>query len=676
MPGIVGIDIGGTFTDVVHVDLSTGELIVDKVPSTTGRLHDGIRDGIHRLVDAHGIDEEQISAVVHGTTVATNALLEGTRPRAALVVTRGFGDVLEIGTMQRPLAYDVRGRRPDPAVSRGDVIEVVERLDRDGKVVIALGEDAVAEAVEKLRELDIEAVGICLLFSFINGEHETMLRDAIRKALPGVAVVASVDADPEPREYVRANTTAISASLSPLVSRYIERVAGMLAEISSDPELLVMQSGGGLMRADAVAANAHRMVLSGPAGGVIAAQRLVTDQRRDLVTIDVGGTSSDLCLITDGQAVVEVEPSPLALAPLRAAALKITTVGAGGGSIASVDNAGVLTVGPLSAGSDPGPVCYGRGGSQPTVTDAQAVLGRLSPHGLLGGDMAVDIDAAKRAIQATIASPLGLSWEDAASAIIEVATASMERGLRAVSVEAGRDPGDFALVAYGGSGPLHACELARIAGISTVLVPGGSSAYSAVGLLYADLRRVYSDARPRLAASTSERELGAAFDALTESAETDQVRTEARVGDVVLERSVDMRYIGQRGSIRVPASGSPSGEDLAATFQVAHRREYGYASETDPVEISALRLTRVQNWYERREFVRRRSTTQVVRSRSVHFAETGWVDCPIIDRSTLLEGQIVTAPAVIEDRESTVVLPPGAKAELDNDCLVIEVSTV
>jgi N-methylhydantoinase A len=673
--GIVGIDIGGTFTDVVYLDQTDGTLIVDKVPTAAGALHEGIRDGLTRLADVHGVDTSAISTVVHGTTVATNAVLENRLPRIAMLVTQGFGDVLEIGIMARPELYALGAERRAPTVARHDVIEVAERAAPDGRIVTALSEAEIGRVAEAIMALDVQAVAVCLLFSFANRAHEDMLAAALADRLPGVTVLTSSDADPEPREFLRANTTALSASLSVLVTRYIAQVQQVLERLTDRARLLIMQSNGSLMTAGEVRVNAHRMVMSGPAGGVIAAERLAGDGRPNLITLDVGGTSSDLCLISDGRAVIDLEPAPMDQNPVRAASLQIRSIGAGGGSIALVDNAGILRVGPSSAGAVPGPVCYQRGGTAVTVTDAQFVLGRLSPDGLLGGDMKLDVDAAWAAVEEQIARPLDLPADEAAAAIIQVAVASMERGLRAVSVGAGYDPADFALVAFGGGGPLHACELAASAQMSTVLVPGASSAYSAFGLLAADVRRTFSDGRPRPAAAVTADTLTAAFGRLQARADAEQ---DAALPGWRFERHAELRYLGQRAAIRLavgqwPPDGGAVAE-LAAAFRAAHERQYGHASRTDPIEVSALRLSRVWDWRPVRPPARRRGQPSREGARQVYFDDVGWVRCPVLDRSAVKPGTRLAGPAVIEDRESTTVITPGSTASLEGDCLVIEVA--
>jgi N-methylhydantoinase A len=673
--GIVGIDIGGTFTDVVYLHESDGVLIVDKVPTTTGRLHDGIGDGLARLADVHGVDLADISTVVHGTTVATNALLENRLPRVALLVTDGFGDVLEIGTMLRPDLYALGAQRRPPVVARADVIEVRERAAADGTIVTPLSEAEAGRVAEAVAALGVEAVAVCLLFSFANRAHEDMLAAALARRVPGITVLTSSEADPEPREYMRANTTALSASLSVLVTRYIAQVQQVLAQTAAGAQLLIMQSGGSLMTAAEVPLNAHRMVMSGPAGGVIAAGRLAAAGRRNLITLDVGGTSSDLCLIADGYAVIDLEPAPMEQYPVRAASLQIRSIGAGGGSIAAVDDAGILRVGPRSAGAVPGPVCYQRGGTAPTVTDAQLVLGRLSPDGLLGGDMKLDADAARAAIDEQIARPLGLPVDQAAAAIIQVAIASMERGLRAVSVGAGYDPADFTLVAFGGGGPLHACELATSAQMSTVLVPDASSAYSAFGLLAADVRRTFSDGLSRVAAALTAGELTDAFDRLRARADAED---DAALPGWRFERYAELRYVGQRAAIRLPLVGWPLGADavakLVAAFRAAHDKQYGHASETDPIEVSALRLARVRDWRSGSQPVRRRGEPRQEGTRPVYFDSSGWVSCAVLDRTALEPGVPLAGPAVIEDRESTTVVTPGATVIMEDGTLVIEVA--
>jgi N-methylhydantoinase A len=675
MTGVVGIDIGGTFTDIVHVDVDTGAVTLDKVPSRHGELHTSVKAGFDALRDRHSIALPDIATVVHGTTVATNAMLENRLPPAALIVTRGFGDMLEIGTMLRPRLYDLRARKPAPLAPRERVIEAVERLDAQGGVVVALTDDEIARVVAQIGRIRPAAVAISLLFSFVDDRHERRIEAALRRAFPDLPIAVSAEVDPQPREYPRANTAVLNASLNPLIADYVARFARVLEEIDGERVFYVMQSNGGLIPPSLVPKNAHRLVLSGPAGGVVAAQKILAEHgEKNLITFDMGGTSADLCLVVDGKARLQLAPSPLDLLPIRTDSLSVHAVGAGGGSIATVDEDGNLSVGPRSAGSIPGPVCYAQGGAEPTVTDAQLVLGRLSPLGLLGGDMPVDRAAADAAIRAKIAEPLGLSVEAAACAIVDVAVATMERGLRVVSINAGYDPRDFALVAYGGGGPLHGADLALAVGIARVIVPPASSAFSALGLLCADLVNAFVEPVGRALARLDEAEIAERFKTL--SAEAD-----ALAGDGArVDRFVDMRYVGQNGVIRIDAPDAFADglfATMAERFRAEHLREFGHASVEDPIELAALRVIVTKPWSERPISIRSTDEQSAAPSaRRVYFAGRGWIDCPVLARGAISSLGVVEGPVIIEDRESTTVVPFGARCRTDaQGSLVLELQS-
>lgn len=679
MAGVVGIDIGGTFTDLVHIDTDTGKVSLDKVSSRHGALHEGIRDGLASLERRHGIRAADISTVVHGTTVATNAVLEGKLPRTALIMTQGFGDVLEIGTMLRPHLYDQRARKKKPLVERADVLEARERVNSSGVSVEALADAEIGRLVAEIGRINPKAVGICLLFSFLNPEHERRIAAALREAYPGLSVAMSSDVDPQPREFARANTTILNASLNPLISDYVARFTAVLDSLDGEQSFLIMQSNGGLIPPGDVGRNAHRLILSGPAGGVVAAQRVVAAHgERNLITFDMGGTSSDLCLIADGQAALQLAPSPLDMQPVRTSSLSVHAVGAGGGSIASVDEDGTLSVGPQSAGSIPGPVCYARGGEDPTVTDAQLVLGRLSPAGLLGGDMPLDRQASEDVIRTRIAEPMGISVEAAALAIMDVAVATMERGLRVVSVNAGYDPRDFVLVAYGGGGPLHAADLAASVGIRRVVVPPASSAFSALGMLCADLTQDYSETVGIAVEDMPGEELLGRFDRLAGLAKDFL----AKGAGGRLARFADMRFFGQNGVMRVdiPEDADPSTliDAIAERFLAAHRREYGHASAEDPIEVASIRVVATRPWSERGVRIERGDIETVapqLPGRQVYFAGTGWADCNVIARGDQALAAGIAGPAIVEDRESTTVVPPGSTVRSDDlGSLILELA--
>ncbi len=528
MGASVGVDVGGTFTDLVAV--VDGKLVTAKVPSVRGSEALGIAAALR----ASGVGE--VDVLAHGTTVATNALLERRGARTALVTTEGFRDVVEIGRQARASLYDLAAHHPAPLVPRELRFTVRERMGPDG-VLVPLDEGSLSSAVEAVRAAEVEAVAVCLLFSFLHPEHERRVGKALREALPGIRVSLSVELLPEFREYERCSTTVANAYLAPGLSAY-------LAEIEPPP--LVMQSSGGVVDAATAAERPAACVLSGPAAGVAGAAFIAElAGARDVLTFDMGGTSTDVAAVLGGKAVVTAE-SVVGGVPIRFPMSDIHTIGAGGGSIAWLDDGGALRVGPRSAGASPGPACYGLGGEEPTVTDANLVLGRLQDGAVLGGEIQLDRSLAERAL-----GRLGMEVREAAEGVIRVVDANMARALRVVSVERGIDPRGLALVAFGGAGPLHACSLAEELGIEGVLVPRASGVLSALGLAVADLRRDY---------------LG--WD------------VEVDLPGATVTRYVDVRYPGQSHELTI---------EEGADFHAAHEQRYGFRLDGEP-EIVTRRI--------------------------------------------------------------------------------------
>ena len=680
MGPLLGIDVGGTFTDVVLYDDATGRTLVDKVSSTPSRPGDGVLAGIRKLRDVHGVDVAGLAMFTHGSTVATNALLEHKLPRTALVVTEGFRDVLEIGDQRRADPFDLTIGKPAPLIARDLVVEAGERVDRAGGIVRALDDAEVERVVEAVAALDVAAVAVCLLFSFMEPAHERRLGAALRARLPQVAVTLSSDVCPEIKEYARASTTAIAAALQPLVAGYLAEMRAGLEQERVTAPLNVMQSSGGVMTADEAAANAHRMILSGPAGGVIAAARLArTPAYRNQITFDMGGTSTDICLIADGRPRLERE-SRFEGRPVKVPQVGIHTIGAGGGSLASVDAGGGVHVGPESSGAQPGPACYGRGGTRPTTTDAQLVLGRLAPDRFLGGEMALDVEAARAAIEQHVARPLGVDVVEAAAGILDVADAVMARGVRVVSVNRGYDPRDFVLVAYGGAGGMHAAGVARLTDVSAVVVPRATGAFSAYGLVSADLRQDLSQAVEQALDAVDERVLEAAYAALEERAAARLREGDGPLAEIAFERTARVRYAWQDNAVEVPLPHGRAGDAellarLAADFHAAHEREFGHSNAADRTELVAIavaavgRLPRADAARADDELLAAgaASAPEPAGTRRAWFRETGWSELAVYERGALRPGQRAEGPAVVEEREATTIVPPGAAFAVDAD---------
>lgn len=671
MSSVLGIDIGGTFTDLI---LMRGEgAVIEKVPSTPANPAQAIVDGLRLLKSRHGVDLATLDLFSHGSTVATNALLEGKLPPTALVVTKGFRDVLEIGSMMRPSLFDLKVQKPVPIVRREFVFEIEERIDRVGKIDTPLEPDAIEGLVAKLREADVRSVAICLLFSFRNDVHERMLAEAIRNALPGVSVTVSADVAPEINEYPRASTAAIGAALEPLVARYIEEMRrGVIAEGLAAP-VYVMQSSGGVMTAEETAVNAHRMILSGPAAGVLAAQRLSeATPYSNMITFDMGGTSTDICLIKDARADLERE-SMFEGRPLRVPQFAIHTIGAGGGSLARVDAAGLLRVGPESAGAVPGPVCYGRGGTEPTVTDAHAVLGRIDPGSFLGGEMTLDVEAARSAVEERIAKPLGLTIEQAAQGILDIADAAMARGVRVVSVNKGHDPRDFTLVPFGGAGAMHALTVGALVEVGRVVVPQRAGIFSAVGLASSDVKYDFIRIVEQPMDTCSAADLAAIFEPLDAQAVERLNRKMPKEAKIDLVRVAQLRYMRQdnKVSLRLPDEEITSATlaELAVQFHETHLFQFGHNNPNGRIELVSLALEAYgRMWHARSERIP--STPKCVAAepkswRHVYFKETGWSDIAVYQRSSLQPGDAFAGPAIVEEREATVIVTPGVAGHVD-----------
>ena len=640
----VGIDVGGTFTDLAA--LVDGRLVTAKVPSTPADQAAGVMDVLARS----GLDPACIGTFAHGMTVATNALLERRGARTALVTTEGFRDIIEIGRQDRPSLYDLTQDRPPALVPRELRFTVRERMGPEGEVV-PLDEASLAEAVAALADADVEAVAVCLLFGFLHPAHERRVGDAIRDALPDAHVSLSSDVLPEFREYERFTTTAADAYLGPRLAGYL----GSLATRARDagvPEPVVMQSSGGVVAIDAAARNAAGCVLSGPAGGVVGAVHAArASGLEDVLTFDMGGTSTDVAPVLAGRAQTTTE-AVVAGVPLRLPMVDVHTVSAGGGSVAWADAGGALRVGPRSAGADPGPAAYGRGGTEPTVTDANLALGYLRDGAELGGAVSLDRERAEAAL-AALGEQLGLDPLETALGVVRVANAEMARALRVISIERGLDPREFALVAFGGAGGMHAVALAEELGIPKVLVPRAGGVLSALGLALSDLRR---DLVAPLLRPLDE---GAA-DAVAAAAESLERAAAAELPHAALERRADLRYRGQSFELTVDAS---PGGDLAQRFHEAHERRYGYRMEDEPLEVVCVRVTATVPASASAPAAPPAATTPSQPTRRAHFRE--WVDAAVVAGDELEVGAQVTGPAVVELAEATCVVPPGWAGVVD-----------
>ena len=672
----LAIDIGGTFTDATLIDEETGSVAIAKVLTTPADPSEGFMQAAERALAEGGVAASQVTFVVHATTVATNAIIEGKIARSGFVTTEGFRDLLEIARQVRPSLYDTQFEKAKPLVPRDRAVGVRERLGPTGEVLVPLDDDSVRAAAALLRREQVESVAVCLLHSYVNPAHELRIGEILAEELPGVPVSLSAEVAPEFREYLRASTTVINAAIRPVVERYLERIEGRLAEAGVRAKLLVMQSSGGVFSAEAARGRPVFMVESGPAAGVIASAYLgETLGRPDILSFDMGGTTAKVGLIQGGQPSVTKDYNvgghagagiggmSLSGYPVRTPVVDLVEIGAGGGSIAWVDSGGLLRVGPQSAGADPGPVCYRRGGAEPTVTDANVVLGRLNPAYFLGGEIGLDVEGARRAIEEHCAKPLGLSVTEAANGIVEIANAAMVNALHLVSVQRGYDPRDFVLVGFGGAGPVHANALARDAQMPTLLIPRSPGIFSATGLLTTDLKRDAAITIMRRLDELDDAEVEAQFAKLEGDGRAELEREGLGADAIEFVRQIDLRYVGQSYELTVPAGG-----ELLERFHAEHDRTYGFNAPAEPVEAVSLRLTSVGRIAKPpARPLEPGGAAEPKERRPVYFAEAGdYVDCPIYDRYALPAGASFAGPAVIEEFDSTTVVHPGFTVAVDD----------
>jgi N-methylhydantoinase A len=678
-PRLVGVDVGGTFTDLILLDpTAPGGLRLAKVPTTT----DNQAGGVLAALDKVGADLATIDQIVHGTTTTTNALLERKTARTGLITTKGFRDILELGRRTRPTSYGLTGAF-EPLIARQDRLEVAERVDAEGAVLTPLDEDGVRAAATALKTAGCEAVVIHFLHSYANQAHEKRAVELVREVWPDADVTAGSAILSEFREYERGTTAAVNAAVQPVLRRYLARLTDALSERGYRRELLVMQGNGGTVAAPLAAEHAVNTVMSGPASGVMAAATVgARSGFPNVITYDMGGTSSDVALIRDGKPSIHAELDLEYGMPIHVPMVDVHTIGAGGGSIARVDEAGLLRVGPESAGAMPGPICYGRGGTEPTVTDANLVLGRLDPDALLAVDAPVTLADIEAIIQAKVGVPLGLSVEDAAAAILRIGNDKMAGAIRMVSLARGHDPRDFALFAFGGAGPLHATALAAELAIPRVVIPARPGITNAIGCVVADLRHDFVNT---VNAPLPDLDMDQVHALLAEQEASGRrvIADEAvEIEDVICRRSVDMQFLGQSHILSVEIdSATPSREDLAALFQSAYWARFA----VDLPEIRPVLVNLHTAVLGRRKPIpidafagtaaRAETVEAAVRSRRrVWFSATGWTETPVLDRDSLPIGGHFEGPAIVSQFDATTVIEPGQRARVDeHGNLIVEV---
>jgi N-methylhydantoinase A len=665
---IVGIDVGGTFTDLTAVDAETGRVVVTKVPSRPRHEAAAVLAGLEAL----GIASAAVRRLVHGTTVGTNAVLERRGARVALLTTAGFRDLIEIGRTKRniPALFIPTFVRPKPVVERKHRFEVVERLGPDGAVLIPLDPASIDRALDGALATDAEAVAVCLLHAYLNGTHERLVADAVKGRAPGLPVSCSADVVAEYREFERFSTTVLNAYLQPLMEGYLTSLEERLLATGYTHGVLTVASSGGMMTTDTARRLPIKTIFSGPAGGVSQACFVgAAAGIRDFITYDMGGTSTDVCLVRDLQPLMTADAMVGAF-PVKVSQIDMHTVGAGGGSIAWLDVDGSLQVGPRSAGASPGPSAYGLGGTEPAVTDANVVLGRIGTRRRLGGSIGIDPARARRAVEELarqMTRPLGV--EPLAEGIVTIAVARMTSAIREISIQRGHDPRDFTLIAFGGAGPMHALAMAEEIGIPRVLVPRHPGNFSALGLLAADIK--HDDVRTRV--GPLRERLPALRQAFTEMEATARQQLE-REGFAPerqkLLRSLDLRYRGQAFELNLAVSDPDLPVDrIEADFHRAHRDTYGHANPEAAIELVNARLTAyglVPKPTAARHVAPGADLQSALDERRPVWFEGRAHDCPVWDRDRLPEGAVLSGPAIVEEFGATTVVPPGWRGTMDS----------
>lgn len=681
----IAIDVGGTFTDGAIIDTRTGDFLIAKVPSTPKDPSLGFMHCLERLLQLSKARREDVGAVIHGTTVATNAIFEHKIARTGLITNEGFTDVLEIGRMDRPSLYDLLAQRPKPLVPGRWRLGVEGRIYAGGEIVQHLNAEQVKEAANVFERDGVLSIAICFLHSYANPIHEREAASILGAEYPEAYVSVSSEVCPVHGEYGRMSTTVINACLLPMVGEYLSKVEEGLKATGIQAPLYVLQSNGGTMRSDVAKSWPAHLIESGPAAGVIASAHIGAQLGRgNVISFDMGGTTAKVGLVKDGtpDMTMEFEVGSMVQTrvyetgggyPLKLPAIDLAEVGAGGGSIAWIDAGGALRVGPQSAGADPGPACYQMGGREPTVTDANLVAGRINPDYFLGGEMEISQDASRQVIEQRIGGPLRRNASYAALGIVDVANANMLRALRAVSSMRGYDPRDYALVALGGAGPMHACELARDLKMREIIIPPSPGVTTALGLLTADVRHDYTRGKVQRMDQVDVVEIRRTYGTLESEGRASLQVEGISQRDMLLKRSADLRYQGQLYSISVPIRSRPGEngiiEEMIRSFHDHHERLYGHCAPEEPVELVALRVRATGSLTKPKpkllEVARESPESAVKSKRPVLFRDEGWISSPIYDRYRLKSGHCFRGPAIVEEVDSTTVIPTGFEAEMD-----------
>jgi N-methylhydantoinase A len=682
----VGADIGGTFTDLVLID-EQGAVVRKKVPSTTGNYAQGIVTALGEALSDGSHQPSEVGQIVHGTTVATNAILEQKGAICGLVATKGFRDVLELRRLRMPQLYRLDWKKPPVLAKRKHRLEVTERIASNGEILVPIDLDEVAVVGRALVDLGVEAISVAFMNSYANPVHEQMAGRVLRELFPSIPISISTEILPEIQEYERTSTTVVNSYVQPTVRSYLRRLRSTLDDTSVKAPLLIMQSNGGLMSSRAAGESPVRIIESGPAAGVIACREIAQScNYPNMICFDMGGTTAKASLIENAQIQQATEyevgggvsvGSRLNRGGgyvVRVPSIDIAEVGAGGGSLVTIDKAGGLQVGPASAGAVPGPVCYQKGNEQPTVTDANVVLGYMSPIGIAGGTLAINATLAKSAIEQKVASRISKSVEEAAFGIHMIANANMIRALRSVTVERGRDPSEYMLCAFGGSGPVHAAHVARDMEIDRVIIPPCPGLFSAFGLLLADVERHFSQTSRVALAALQPRDLEQLFHSLEERARESATDPEHPIENYTISRSLDLRYHGQVYSLTISVEGAIATkadlERIRSQFKDEYKRTYGFEAPGEAIEIESVRAVvraktaEAKDWFNAAAEADARGRVSQSARRAYFGPRFGWLETPIISRAALL-GAPRPGPFVIEGYDATTVVPPDFEGSVD-----------
>jgi N-methylhydantoinase A len=661
---MVGVEIGGTFTDLIL--MSDTEIIATlKVPTTPKQPEIGVLEAIRQL----GRDLSEMDVLVHGSTIATNAVLERKGAITGLLTTKGFRDILEIQRENRAAIYDLFYQKPKPLIPRDRIKEVKERINADGEVIDRLSEKKVKDSIRLLCDKkNIQSLAISLLHSYKNPSHEKAIKKIIEKKFPGIHISLSSEVIPEFREYERTNTTVINAYVAPIVDRYVNHLVSELRSMDFSGDFFMMQSNGGVLPASAIKQHGVRTLLSGPAAGVIGATYLSHMTRKsNLITLDMGGTSTDVCLVTSGNPEISTD-CKIDYLPIKVPMTDIVTVGAGGGSIVWIDQGGMLKVGPQSAGAEPGPACYKKGGQEATVTDSNVIKGLIRPHKFLGGKMPLDVQAAERALQ-KITKRLKMDAAKTAEVIFKIVNSNMAQAIRLVSVERGYDPREYTLIAYGGAGPIHAACLANDLEIQEILVPPNPGLFSAFGLMISDFKRDYVQTEISKLKEISFKEILKNFNKLEVKAKDEIEEYKISFEDCLLSFSLDMRYLGQAFELSIPVSLAEIkdlGIDyLSTSFHSAHQQRYGHHSPEEEIEIVNYRMVLKKPRVSLKRFTEAKANKEVRFETGKIIQDGHSVPCQFYDRESLPYDYSISGPAIIEEPTATIFIPKEWVGKID-----------